>query len=189
MNTEKIKQINEIVEEANAFKAKVDSMEKECAAIKKYCLEALHDLRDTFCVAEGLMIENPDLGGRCNAKAYLGNPYTEDGGGFTYYPKTEEKQGEIMDIHATPRTTICGLVCSNIVSKSTIDQAIKAVDEKEDVDIQYWLSMKEHADETRLMCEAILDALRISADRCLRKQKKLLEDGIAAGSKEYERVT
>lgn len=189
MNTKKLKQINEIVNEAKAFKAKADGMEKECAAIKKYCLDALHDLRDTFCVVLDIIKKNPDIGRNSSTGRNFGNAWYENGSGFSYNDSTDY----IDQVHVEPREHISGLVgrftVTNRISRNLIDRAIEGVNKVRTDDIKYWTEMKRYADGTRHISEALLEGLRISAESLLEKNKKLMEDGIAAGSKKYEKVT
>jgi len=204
MNTEKLNEIGNLIDEGKAYKSHIDGMEAECKSIQKYCLDALQDFHDTFCAVCELIEKNPQIArwSDDSRSAWLGNSSLTGGIGYKYHRATPECGAWVDYIRMKEHSELKGLVYwanvywahGTVCSPNLTEKQIVLVKQNianrstEGKDIGIWIKAKSSADETRMMSEVLLEGLRISAKAYSTGLKEIMNKGISAGAKKYEKV-
>ena len=193
MNTEKLNTIVNLIDEGKAYKAHIDGMDAECKSIQQYCLDAIQDFHDTFCAVCQLIEKNPQIAQWSDSSsAWLGNSSLAGGTGFQYNKAKPDCGVRISYISMDECKSMGGLFTylrlGSDIQESKIEKVKQYINNSNEKHLANWLNMKSWANETRKMSATLLEGMRISAKKYTNGMKEIMDKGITAGAKTYERV-
>ena len=198
MNTEKLKAISNLIDEGIAFKSHIEKMEAECKSIQQYCLDALQDFHDTFCAVGELIEKNPQIAKweKDGKAAWLGNSYGDSKCCFKYHTATSQCGAWVEYIGYQVNNNMKGLMCWGNAGHSPIMTAAAILKVKQNIAARttegkmlgIWINAKEWAEETRQMSEALLEAMRYSAETYKKAMREIMDKGVSASAEKYAKV-
>ena len=191
MNTEKLKEIGELIDMGKSYKKRIDGMADECKCIQQYCIDALQDLMDTFTAVCEILDTNPQIMHNKDEQSQRNQVGIIESKAPTFEYSCKMKK--ITSVRRNKYRVLDGLLrevrCQELTQEK-IAQAQKRIKElgTDGSTIEGWLKRKELAEETRKMCETMLDAVRADAKWYADRMKYTIYIGMTEGAKKYERV-
>lgn len=198
---ERLERINALVREEKDLTATMSEMTEQCEKIRKYCLDALEDMKDTLEAVGKVICENEHLfTWRCGS-GYRSCIVTLNGGAHFEFSSFKSGYFSFSDVWGedkySPSKTFCvggggedgqtlsgySYADTNKDSLANYKRNIEQINTLQDL-----TKLQKDADTTKLLCEWILKILEGHLKNAVDTLYMQMKNGIHAASLDYKKI-